>query len=403
MFGHNPCDVDINKELGADPQPLYSYPNGDFVEITNPYGHFYVEQKGKISIFCEHGFHNRPGHLVVATCVHANIFMVNNEQIPIGSINCQHRMLGETRRITDARKACLNGLGEMAEIGFPISGQWKPLFEVCHNPLQASSAWSHHIIDPMNVGFQKLFTREDMAFSEGNSGFYADIDGQVDLCYRKINQRKTFAKILPGRERSANKLVLLTGSQYLARGHLTAKADLIFGAHQLATFYFINVAPQWQSFNAGNWQFLEYHLKKFIARLGHRAEVYTGTHGVMKHEGVELFLYIDEETGEKKLPVPRIYYKIVLVRSLNQAVVIIGVNNPIVTNDELKSKNGEYNYCKDISSRLNIFRLAKQYNKPSGYMIACEIQDFLNNKRMKKDAPHIENLNPENLGVLGLK
>lgn len=387
-------------QLGADPQPLYSYPNGDFVEITNPYGHFYVERKGKINVFCEHGFRNRPGHLVEATCMHANIFMVNNEQISIGSINCQHRMLGETKRIIDARKACLNGLGEMAEIGFPISGYWKPLFEVCHNPSRASSEWTHYIIDPMNIGFQKSFTREDMKFSEGDSGFYADIDGGVDSCYTKNNQRRTFAKILPGGERSAHKLVLLEGSQYLARGHLIAKADLIFGAHQLATFFFINVAPQWQSFNGGNWRFLEDQLKTFIARLGHRAEVYTGTHGVMKHKGVELFLYINEETGAKKLPVPRIYYKIVLVRSLKQAIVIIGINNPIVTDEELR---GEYNYCEDISSRLKILRLANQYHRPSGYMIACTIQDFFRNKRMKDDVPHIEHLHLKDLGVLGLK
>lgn len=400
VFDHDACDVDINRQLGADPQPLYSYPNGDFVEIKDLDGHFYVERKSKINVFCEHGFRNRPGHLVEATCMRADIFMVNNKQIPIGSINCQQRMLGETKRITDAREACLNGNGEMAEIGFPISGYWKPLFEVCHNPSRASSEWTHYVIDPTTIGFQKSFTRLDMEFSEGESGFYADIDGKVDSLYTKNSQRKTFAKILPGGERSAHKLVLLEGTQYLARGHLTAKADLIFGAHQLATFFYINVAPQWQSFNGGNWRILEEQLKKFIGLLGHRAEVYTGTHGVMKHEGVELFLYIDEETGAKKLPVPRIYYKIVLVRSLKQAIVIVGINNPIVTDVELR---GEYYYCDDISSRLNILHLANQYNKPSGYIIACTIQDFFRNTRMKNDAPHIENLHLKELGVLGLK
>lgn len=324
--------------------------------------------------------------------------MVNNQQIRLGSINCNSRMLGSTRRITDESKICLKGRGEMAEIGFRVGGDWKPLFEVCHDSSRASSEWTHHIIDPMNIGFQKQFTRDDMSFLEGDSGFYPDIDRDVNLWYTKKKQRETFAKILPGGKQSAEKLVSLTTDQYLARGHLTAKADQIFGAHQLATFFFINVAPQWQSFNAGNWMRLEDQLKKFIGRLGHRAEVYTGTHGVMRHEGVELFLYIDAITGVKRLPVPRIFFKIVVVKSLNQAIVIIGVNNPIVTDEELK---GEYNYCTDISSKLSILRLEKQYNKPSGYMIACTIQDFLNNKRMKHDAPCIEN--PQGFGVLGLK
>lgn len=49
----------------------------------------------------------------------------------------------------------------------------------------------------------------------------------------------------------------LTNNQFLARGHLTAKSDYIFASGQRATFFFTNAAPQWQPFNAGNWNNLE--------------------------------------------------------------------------------------------------------------------------------------------------
>lgn len=175
VFVSGACEININTQLGADPQPLYLYPDGDFVEITNPYGRFYIERKDKITVFCEHGFKRRPGHRVEATCLHGNFFIMNNEEIGIGSMTCNARMLGETRRIIDERKTCLQGRGEIAEIGFRVGGDWKPLFELCHNSMRASSEWSHHIIDPMNIGFQKKFSREDMTFLEGDSGFYADM------------------------------------------------------------------------------------------------------------------------------------------------------------------------------------------------------------------------------------
>lgn len=49
----------------------------------------------------------------------------------------------------------------------------------------------------------------------------------------------------------------ITSTQFLARGHLAAKTDFIYATGQRASFYFINAAPQWQPFNAGNWNRLE--------------------------------------------------------------------------------------------------------------------------------------------------
>ena len=46
-------------------------------------------------------------------------------------------------------------------------------------------------------------------------------------------------------------------STYLARGHLSPDADFVWDALQNATYYFINAAPQFQSFNNGNWKALE--------------------------------------------------------------------------------------------------------------------------------------------------
>ena len=49
-----------------------------------------------------------------------------------------------------------------------------------------------------------------------------------------------------------------SGTNYFAKGHLSPDAAFIEGAEQDATYFFFNVAPQFQSFNNGNWKALEY-------------------------------------------------------------------------------------------------------------------------------------------------
>ena len=53
---------------------------------------------------------------------------------------------------------------------------------------------------------------------------------------------------------------------YFAKGHLAPDAAFIYQLEQHATYYFINVAPQYQAFNAGNWKTLEALTRKVAAK-----------------------------------------------------------------------------------------------------------------------------------------
>lgn len=75
----------------------------------------------------------------------------------------------------------------------------------------------------------------------------------INTVYTQVAQKAMIATFVG--EANADRYV--TSSQFLARGHLAAKTDFIFATGQRLTFYFVNAAPQWQPFNAGNWNWLE--------------------------------------------------------------------------------------------------------------------------------------------------
>jgi DNA/RNA endonuclease G (NUC1) len=96
---------------------------------------------------------------------------------------------------------------------------------------------------------------------------------------------------------------------------LAANADFIYGSQQRATFWFLNVAPQWQSFNGANWAQLEDSARDYAAGSGNDVIVYTGTHGVTTLDDVngnpaEIYVGFDSN-GNGVLRVPEFYWKIV--------------------------------------------------------------------------------------------
>ena len=65
----------------------------------------------------------------------------------------------------------------------------------------------------------------------------------------------------------ANVIDLSSGSQdWFAKGHLSPDAAFVYQREQDATYYYINAAPQFQSFNAQNWRYLEEGVRDLAKR-----------------------------------------------------------------------------------------------------------------------------------------
>ena len=87
--------------------------------------------------------------------------------------------------------------------------------------------------------------------------------------YTKNEQSSTLLSILGTSTTDSGNLYIETTSSathYFARGHLAPDAAFIYDAFQDATYYFVNVAPQFQSFNNGAWKALEEAVRHYSSK-----------------------------------------------------------------------------------------------------------------------------------------
>lgn len=166
--------------------------------------------------------------------------------------------------------------------------------------------------------------------------------------------------------------------------------DFITANEQRATFLFINTGPQWQTFNARNWFAVEMSTRQLAADRGITLDTYTGTYGVThlwNENAIRRQIFLSWPSAQ--IPVPMLYYKIIVNTAAQSGVVLIGVNNVHLTLADIQR---DYIICNDISDRINYINWIKT-DIVRGYSYACEVNDFLNR------VPHVQGLNVRSLLV----
>jgi hypothetical protein len=206
----------------------------------------------------------------------------------------------------------------------------------------------------------------------------------------RVVQRQTIATILDS-QTAADKFIEEPNSEiYLARGHLAAMTDFISANEQRATFLFINTAPQWQTFNNRNWFAVEMSTRLLAADRALTLDVYTGSYGVThlwNESNARRQIFIGWPASQ--IPVPMLFYKIIIDRSSSSGVVFLGVNNVHLSMSDILR---DYVICNDVSSRINYVNWIRD-DIVRGYSYACEVNDFL------RRVPHIQGLFVANLLV----
>lgn len=351
---------------------------GQFITPTRD-GHIELQTNHSLDLYCSTHFKNYAADLISVNCAPGtdNLVRISGINIPLTSaqLECRSNNIHSNVDTSDA---------PLIHIGYNINGSHSPLIETAFNASVKRAIYSHHEIVPVLVTGQQVVTS---AFPKN---FRADklFDASDDTRFTFDAQRQTICNdtlhLLP----SECDAYFEKSRRFLARGHLAPAADFIYLSAKRATYSLINVAPQWQQLNNGPWKQLEAGVRAKCLVTNDTLDVFTGTLGTLRlrdsRSGVLTELYLNAAAA--KMPVPAMFFKIVVNRSSAKGVVFLAVNNPMATEDEVQRLK-ESARCSDVADTMTwprslwfngtdrIDRTTAEF-RSAGYMFACAVKDF---------------------------
>ncbi|KAH9632767.1 hypothetical protein HF086_012102 [Spodoptera exigua] len=365
------CTLDVNEDLGQ-PQPVYLN-NNTYLTPTGATGKINLYSGEQVTIACP-GSKRSIQHPNTAVCVNNDLVSGAGWLNGTGTFSGLTCSSHPTHEAVATNETCYNN-NLVIRVGFTVEGVFYPLYWSCFDERRLEVLYVWYEQNPQNAVFQSGINRPNFAAST----FYPGVP--VDDMYKVATQKETIAELV-GND-LANKYI--TNRQYLARGHLAAKTDFIYASGQRASFYFINVAPQWQPFNAGNWNSVEQYLRARIGQAGYNTVVYTGTFGVsqLRDENdrlVNVYLYTDANNNPQ-IPVPLYYYKVVYDAGRRLGTAFVSINNPYYTESEVRALT----FCTDHCRNNSAFSWLKwQPDRiDMGYSFCCTVDDF------RRTVPHL--------------
>lgn len=328
------------KPTGGDGNSAYYLPS-DIIGTVN------INDGEIIELSCPGGTVNLKGastglEVAEAVCSSGSSFTVEGQVVPISGITCSRHPF-HVARYTGGN--CLGDKKEI-EVGFELPTRFIRHLTICFDDVEQTSIYSLYDIPKEIGGYQSGYPRPSFIQDD----FYSVGSNNVDTLYSRNTQRATINDML-GLSSGDTTYIHASNDYFLSRGHLAAKADFIYGTVQRATFHFVNVAPQWQTNNGGNWNTLEMNVRSFASQSGLDLLVYTGTHGVttLPHAstGEDIPLYIYNENGVQGLPVPQYYWRVVYDPETQLGTAFVTINNPYhtdVTQEQL---------CTDVCDQID--------------------------------------------------
>lgn len=380
------CSVRLGQDT-ANPQPLFIRPGtSNWFHPTDRRGILEFTANQEIELFCTGSFATPSGvsgSSIRLACSGGTRFRFNGIFHNFNEFTCRTWPTFVAQRRAGTQR-CFNQ-ATIVDVGFQVSGnRFLRSFTSCHDPRTEENYFTEYQLTPATDGGERSVERP--SWSQGD--FFPGKN--VDSLHTRNNQRATIATIVGSTALAARYIEASPSDVFLARGHMAAMTDFMTANEQRSTFLFINTAPQWQTFNSMNWVSVEISSRRLAADRNIRLDTWTGTFGITQLRDVnnvnrQIFL----DFPRRQIPVPMVYYKILVNRAANSGVVLLGVNNPHLTLNEILAN---YVICNDVSSRINYVSWQRT-NLLRGYGYACEVNDFL------RRVPHIPGLSVGSLLV----
>uniref|UniRef100_A0A182SQL2 DNA/RNA non-specific endonuclease domain-containing protein n=1 Tax=Anopheles maculatus TaxID=74869 RepID=A0A182SQL2_9DIPT len=293
------------------------------------------------------------------TCVGGSTFLLNGFPVNVSSIVCTKAVTGDHQLTSEV---CGNG-GTLRNIGFDVPGVgFVKHFTVCYNAQTASIIYTKHTVNGDSIADSIV---ESYRPSFKVTGVPTSV--LVDSSYTIKSQQTRLTELL-GSSTQAAKFVN-TGS-YLARGHMTPDADGIFRTWQWDTYFYVNVAPQWQKVNGGNWLTIEKIVRSTADRLQSDVLVYTGAFDTLTlphANGTQVPITLNVNG----IIAPKWTWKIIKSPSTNSAIAFITNNDPYRTSilpSEL--------LCSDICQEYGWYNASFE-TFAKGFTYCCSVQSLV--------------------------
>ncbi|XP_058818552.1 uncharacterized protein LOC131681646 [Topomyia yanbarensis] len=340
------CTASIRTDL-AKTEPVF-IKNGK-LELPSR-GNLDWRQKESVDILCS-GQGNKVDSATskesTIKCDFGHQFTVGKAQKKISAISCRYKVTGDV----DSTSASCGRSGKLTHIGFRGSKRFVKLYDSCFDAGRASVLYTHHQLFGKEIRYKAVSPRPDFK-SEGFSK-----NANPRTAYTQAEQLVRFTKLLG----NSKAIEYINDSTNLQRGHLTPDADQLFKTWQWATYFFINVAPMWNTINNGNWRQVEETVRDFASRNNLALDVFTGTSDVLALNSVPITL---DANG---IPVPRWLWKI--IKNGNEAIAFVVSNNPF----ELDAPNCGKNVADGYGWKHANFNV-----KGRGIVACCSVGDAAN-------------------------
>lgn len=387
LYFSGSCAVWMNDLPDFEPLFLLENYTTDYLHafvLPNSYGYLNFNAGDKFLVSCPD-----EGNLIVingektktqletAQCEKGTIFKITGKSVNLTSISCAHTTVGQTQ--TTNNNCGAQQTYQSIKIGFKVSEKFINHLEVCYDRTLKRSLYSHQILGYSITGGRYNLSSSKFNFFAGD--FYDKI--QVAELYTKATQMKNINTMLSLPETDTRYIDDSSESKFfLSKGHYSAKADFFYGIQQTLTYYYVNAAPQWYTFNSGNWNTLEIKCREFATSKTLDLDVITGSYGVSKllsNSDTMTQLYLSKVSDtDKAIPVPRFYYKIVYDQKSNAGVAFVGVNNPYMFQPK------EDIICVDICDQIQWIGDLDRKNIELGYLYCCDVNDL---KKTIEDIP----------------
>ncbi|KAH8370855.1 hypothetical protein KR093_005213, partial [Drosophila rubida] len=385
-----PCKLDVQNDLPPTnrAQPLYLHPHSENYWLPNGDGQLVIPRGASIELYCDSPFANIDSEAeessIQARCLHDTTFEWRGEKRELRDFYCTQQPRYVVERLE--QQPC--GDGDMASaariyrVGYNIGGAGRSRFvrtlELCHDVDQLRTEYVFFQLLPANEHFQRHVKRDRFSPAGHFCGY------NMQRLYTQAHQQQRAMQLLQpaidaaagaGDTALATTLFDKKRELFLARGHLAAKADLIYASQQHSSFNYLNVAPQWQSFNAGHWASVEDAIRRFVARNSLSLSVYAGTYGVMPlpNAAQTSFHLAVDDNNTAVLPVPRLYYRLLVDNDRPwRGIAIVGVNNPHATLPDIRES---YMICETTIPVAFLPMLRAPQNLRRGYLYACSVAE----------------------------